>query len=889
MDAIKTVLVDRRNFADVKDQIQAEIAAADFVGLDCETQDDARHEGLNRLCKYDPVTRKKPANSKLIFDFRRMVMCGFSLYAEGSDTAYYFNLDHADEENRLVWNEVQPLLDASKQWIAHNAAFELTVFQSCYGYKLDPIIDTMQMAVSAFGPDEYAFSDFLGADQGGIKKLVPDLIRHSLGYTDPQNITPELEELMTKILAKQSTSEWSYNGWVKNIAYSYGLKRLVKHFFGYQMTTFEEVLGDKAHMGQLTGDEVATYGADDAYWVVPLFHKLLEYMTVNCPGAIQTFFDQENPMVPVYSSISTGGWRVNFPAINQNRADERANNAQLLRELKAIILQMLPFPEEPHPGLVKRDKWYVKNWDRYRNQIAVWANTPDSDDDFTQNYQVRGAVANSWAAELGKAESIGVNLSHYMPQRTLLYDLTGTKLLLSQGKTQSDGEARGKLKDRFQKEGNDLAVQMIDKLNALAGVDQRIKLFIEKYVNLTDPETGRMYPTVTSMLATRRMAASEPNPMQLAKRGESVYVRGYFEGDDDDHVVISVDWSGIELVEIGEFSGDPEFIKAFGQIPHEDLHGGASAAVLSVPCPGMTPEFFLELKKETSEEAYRDRHKHNIENLDRVFTDTKGQPLLIDKAHKYWRTEIGKGANFNYWYSGALATIGEKMGWSSDQMWKATEAYRERFAVAEAWRMALINEVKQNGFITLPDGHTRVRFEATDQWRDLFTRKFMLDEVFQYNQAWQYMAGKIQKRAFNQAVNAYIQGSCATIAKRSVIRIIQKRNDMGWTDRELRFLCPIHDELVWTAHKSVAVEAINLIRNTMIDHPDLFTKCKLDASPSVGLTFEPWNEKKAPLGQVELYEAPNFSFLPEKVWGGRMNDDQMRETIDYLFHQRGSM
>ena len=41
----------------------------------------------------------------------------------------------------------------------------------------------------------------------------------------------------------------------------------------------------------------------------------------------------------------------------------------------------------------------------------------------------------------------------------------------------------------------------------------------------------------------------------------------------------------------------------------------------------------------------------------------------------------------------------------------------------------------------------------------------------------------------------------------------------------------------------------------MITHPDLFKKCKLDASPAVGVTFEPWG-KSAPMGQVERVSNP---------------------------------
>jgi hypothetical protein len=98
-------------------------------------------------------------------------------------------------------------------------------------------------------------------------------------------------------------------------------------------------------------------------------------------------------------------------------------------------------------------------------------------------------------------------------------------------------------------------------------------------------------------------------------------------------------------------------------------------------------------------------------------------------------------------------------------------------------------------------------------------------------------------------------------------------------------MMPIHDELLFSVHRSIAVEAIKLIRDTMIDHPDMFTKCKLDASPSVGLTFEPYSAKKGILmGQVELFE------LPEAVGVGNVNgratDDQVRGVVDYLFEQR---
>ena len=390
---IQTILVDRTNFADIKDQIITEIQSASFVGIDTETQDDARHEGLNRLGGYDPVTRKKAANKKTVFDFRRTVMTGFSVYPEGAEAAYYFNTGHADVHNRLGWDEARQIVEAlpeTSHWLAHNLPYELNVFKACYDYDLPRAICTLQLAVSAFGPDEYDPDVFRRTGQGGIAKLVPDLIRKSMGFENPQSIKPELEEVITKILAKESTSEWSYNGWVKEIAWGYGLKGLVKKIFKHEMTTFEQVLGGKAHMGQLSGEEVAGYGAEDAYWVVPLFHHLLGHMSRSCPAAIPAFFSQELPMVKMYSNIALGGWRVNFEAIKTTQKEERANNARLLRDLKGVIRQMLPFPTAPHEGLMKRDSWYANNWGKYRGQLEAWAKSPDSDDDFPEPSGSRG-------------------------------------------------------------------------------------------------------------------------------------------------------------------------------------------------------------------------------------------------------------------------------------------------------------------------------------------------------------------------------------------------------------------------------------------------------------------------------------------------------------------
>jgi hypothetical protein len=610
---------------------------------------------------------------------------------------------------------------------------------------------------------------------------------------------------------------------------------------------------------------------------------------------LRTFFDQENPMIQVFADIWMGGLRVNTEEIFKRREDERVNFAVIARRMRKAVRQLLPFRTEPHGRLNDIEKWYVNGSAKYRKAIEAWAMVDDVEDDFVEAMRLAGPVSNAWATENGERKPAGPNFSHYMPVRVLIYDLFQEKVILSEGKVQSDGDARGRLKVRLEKrirnaaEGEDVSrekacIEVLDCLAEIAGIEQRMKLYLTPYTKLMDPETGKLYPVVSSMLATRRMAASYPNPMQLGKRGEASYVRGFFVGDTPDHLVVSIDWSGIELVEIGEFSADPEFIKAFGQIPHEDLHTGATVDILAVEVPGLNESIFKAMKKFDEASTFLATYGDHLENTKRLFTNLKGEPLTPSKAVKYWRTEIGKGANFNYWYSGFLGTVGERMGWSTETTGRATERYRERFAVAEAWRLGLIEEVKENGYITLPDHHRRVRFEATSEWREIFSDLWNLPGFDQKALGGYYafahaVGTKIQKRSFNQAVNSYIQGTCATVAKRSILRIRKACQERGWGPNLVRFMMPIHDELVFSVHWKIAAEFIVMARAIMIDHPDLFKHCKLDASPSVGRTFAPF-DKKNPFGQIELYELP--AELGVGTPGSRANIDQMNEVIDYL-------
>lgn len=850
-------LVDLRNWADMKPVLLSKVFQATFLGLDIETQDHDRHEGLNRFMNVND-DGKKASNKSLVFDVRRTVVTGFSVYCKNDTVAYYINLNHADIENRLPWSEAKLILDARSETcttVSHNAPFELTMIFMSLGYDIGKrVLCTMQLAVTAFNNDTYDLQEFRASDLGGLKKLFnpktsplgKSVQQLFADYVPKAKLSPEQQEMVMKVCVKESDSDFSYNGYVKNLAFGYGLKKLVKRFLDYEQTTFAEVLGDKVHMGQLTGDEVCAYGADDAWTCVWLLDSLVEYIQrQGNSNVLKTFMKQEAPMSQVYSQVWRQGIRVNPEAIKKQRDLERQEYAKELRSLKVYVKTLLPFPEEPHEKLLKYDSWFEKGWEKYRKQIETWANSEDCESAFDQVWQVRSPVSKAWAEEQQLPESKGVNLGHYMPQRTIFYDLCRLSYIQESGKTQSDGDARDKMLERLQKKQDEMPrerfeaiVGVMEGYKKLASIDTIIKLFLTNYLNLVDPETQRMYPTLSSQLDTRRMALSNPNVSQLPKGKVSEYVRGFFLADNEDHLVISADWSSIELVIIGEYSQDVEMVRVFGQLPYEDMH-----SLTAAECMGLTVEEF--------------RNHPDRKNL---------------------RRDVGKGSNFGYWYSGGLGTTAGVMGWTSEEMWQKVDRFRNTYPEAEAWRVGTIEEAKREGVVSLPDNHRRYRYESTKEWADTFRDKFR-----QYGPAAVNFANlcirKIQTRSGNQAVNAKVQGFCATMAKRTIINMNKVIESRGY---DARFMFPVHDELVFSCHKDQAKQFIKDLRYVMVAH-DFFKSCKANCSVAIGKTYQPWNLERAPYGQIELDEAnKGLPFLPKERWEQKMTEVEVDLAIEYL-------
>jgi DNA polymerase-1 len=113
--------------------------------------------------------------------------------------------------------------------------------------------------------------------------------------------------------------------------------------------------------------------------------------------------------------------------------------------------------------------------------------------------------------------------------------------------------------------------------------------YIDALPPLVDPRTGRIHPSFHQLgAATGRLSASDPNVQNIPIRGaEGGRIREAFipaEG----RVLVSADYSQVELRILAHYSGDPSLVEAFVQ--GDDIHRRTAAEVAGIALSEVTDE-----------------------------------------------------------------------------------------------------------------------------------------------------------------------------------------------------------------------------------------------------------------------------------------------------------
>ncbi len=131
---------------------------------------------------------------------------------------------------------------------------------------------------------------------------------------------------------------------------------------------------------------------------------------------------------------------------------------------------------------------------------------------------------------------------------------------------------------------------VVEEILEYRAVRKLLSTYIEPFHNLVSPTTGKVHTTFNQALtATGRLSSSRPNLQNIPIRTErGKEIRKAFVPSREDGVIVSADYSQIELRVMAHLSCDSHLIEAFRA--GEDIHRMTASKIFSVPLEEVTPE-----------------------------------------------------------------------------------------------------------------------------------------------------------------------------------------------------------------------------------------------------------------------------------------------------------
>jgi DNA polymerase-1 len=124
---------------------------------------------------------------------------------------------------------------------------------------------------------------------------------------------------------------------------------------------------------------------------------------------------------------------------------------------------------------------------------------------------------------------------------------------------------------------------IIQKILDYRGLVKLKSTYVDALPEIVNQESGKIHTTYNqAVAATGRLSSVNPNLQNIpikTERGREV--RRAFIPNADDHVLLSADYSQVELRLIAELSGDEDMIAAFQS--KQDIHSATAAKVFNVP------------------------------------------------------------------------------------------------------------------------------------------------------------------------------------------------------------------------------------------------------------------------------------------------------------------
>ena len=118
---------------------------------------------------------------------------------------------------------------------------------------------------------------------------------------------------------------------------------------------------------------------------------------------------------------------------------------------------------------------------------------------------------------------------------------------------------------------------IVDNILTYRGVKKLLSTYVEALPQLINPVTGRIHTSYNqAVTATGRLSSTNPNLQNIPVRDDmGRRIREAFVPSDEEHVLLSADYSQVELRLMAHLSGDEQLVDAFRQ--GADIHSATAA------------------------------------------------------------------------------------------------------------------------------------------------------------------------------------------------------------------------------------------------------------------------------------------------------------------------
>ncbi len=132
--------------------------------------------------------------------------------------------------------------------------------------------------------------------------------------------------------------------------------------------------------------------------------------------------------------------------------------------------------------------------------------------------------------------------------------------------------------------------RIVDMILEYRGVKKLLSTYVEALPQLVNRTTGRIHTSFNqAVTATGRLSSTNPNLQNIPVReAMGRPIRRAFIPSDDDHLLLSCDYSQVELRLMAHLSGDESLIAAFEH--GEDIHAATAARLFGKPLSEVTAE-----------------------------------------------------------------------------------------------------------------------------------------------------------------------------------------------------------------------------------------------------------------------------------------------------------